>query len=146
MQLRKEILEYLVSELRLLYPEHLDVLLDQDIDALDFSGLATVEHRSKLKETHLQIVGAKCPRLKSIDLTGAVKLSSKGFAEGISKCHQVQYHCSTLFPTQIISNSIAPSCNALSPMTVLDSMMTPCLLSWRAAPSLFTFPLDAVKR
>jgi hypothetical protein len=90
LQLRKEVLAYLVSELCLLYEEHLQIILDHEFDALDFSGLARHQSDNKIKDGHLKIVGDKCPRLKEINLTGAVKLKPAGFIEGLSKCHLVR--------------------------------------------------------
>jgi hypothetical protein len=86
-----EVLAYLVSELRLLYKEHLEVLLDTEFVALDFSGLARNGAENKLKDAHLKIVGEKCPRLREINLTGAVKLKPSGLSDGLSKCHMVPH-------------------------------------------------------
>lgn len=90
LQIRKSILDYLVSDLQLLYEEHLEILLDSEFETLDFTGFIKIGKGSKVKDGHLQIIGTKCPRLKEINLSSAPQLTLSGFDQGLAKCHQVR--------------------------------------------------------
>ncbi|MDP2435007.1 MAG: hypothetical protein Q8P67_04640 [archaeon] len=68
---KSAILRYLVAK-DCLTENHLQVLLDEHLDELDFSGCTHISDRA------LELVSARCPRLKSIRFANCPQVTTKG--------------------------------------------------------------------
>jgi hypothetical protein len=103
LQMRQKILDYLVTDLHLLFPEHLSALLDDEFTSLDLSGLvssrslggssSSSSKANKTRDEHITQVGHLCPRLKEINLSRAVRITNFSLSESIAKCLQVRVVC-----------------------------------------------------
>jgi hypothetical protein len=59
--MRERVFDYLARDLRLLYPQHLEVLLDDEFVALDFTALERPGKVNKTNDAYLKLVGDRCP-------------------------------------------------------------------------------------
>jgi len=82
--IREDILKCFLYDFRLLYPDHLRLLLCEEFESLDLSCLPTIRNK------HLQIISAKSPRVKELNIANAKKLRKVGL-ESIANCHQLTH-------------------------------------------------------
>jgi hypothetical protein len=82
--IRQRVLNYLVDKLKLLFPEHLQLLLDDEITSIDLRWIGF-----RLHDQHLTTIGSLCPSLRSLKFDKAPKLTRAAFQGLANNCHRI---------------------------------------------------------